>query len=237
MQRAKTQRAKTQRATAGQETTGAVNSMATFSEDMLQALNAVLEAERASVEVEVALAASATDFSEREALIAMGRSDAEACSALHERLEQSGAVVTPWVSKIVLEILAQDRYDDRLRAFAAHQRAIRAQIQLLLAEGDVDRETGGILHEIVEAHVQHALWADLRAEEFADSRLMEFKGAGVGWVRRAPEPTALVANGPRSLMIVPPPSGRQTSRATPARGAETNGAHPVDTASPADAES
>ncbi len=59
--------------------------------ELAAALNTLLEGERASVEMEVALASGATEYTEREALTAMGTRDLEACAALREYLERQGA--------------------------------------------------------------------------------------------------------------------------------------------------
>ena len=57
-------------------------------QELDEALTALLEAERASVEVEVALASAASEYNERAAFTAMGAEDIEACCALRERLQR-----------------------------------------------------------------------------------------------------------------------------------------------------
>jgi hypothetical protein len=73
-------------------------------------------------------------------------------------------------------------------------------METLAAESGARR----LLHEIAEAHVRHALWAERRAEEFAETRLLEFKGAGLGWVKVTPN-VALVPTGQRAVALHRPP--------------------------------
>src|SRR5262245_49275836 len=155
-------------------------------QDLDEALTALLEAERASVEVEVALASAASEYQERAAFMAMGAEDIEVCCALRERLQRAEDEVTRYISRVVFDILECDRYDDRLRAFAIHQREIGRRATELLETLDAESGVGRLLHVIAEAHVRHALWAERRAEEFAETRLLEFKGAGLGWVKMTP---------------------------------------------------
>jgi hypothetical protein len=170
-----------------------------FTDEIDEALTALLEAERASVEVEVALASAASEYQERAAFTTMGAEDIEICCALRERLQRAEDEVTHYISRVVFDILACDRYDDRLRAFAIHQREIGRRATELLDGLDAESGVGRLLREIAEAHVRHALWAERRAEEFAETRLLEFKGAGLGWVKVTPN-VALVPAGQRAVV-------------------------------------
>ncbi|HEX3270437.1 MAG TPA: hypothetical protein VHR15_07290 [Ktedonobacterales bacterium] len=162
-------------------------------------LTALLEAERASVEVEVALASAASEYQERAAFTAMGAEDIEACCALRERLQRDEDEVSHYISRVVFDILECEHYDDRLRAFAIHQREIGRRATEILETLDSESGLRRLLHEIVEAHVRHALWAERRAEEFAETRLLEFKGAGLGWVKMTPN-VALVPASQRAIV-------------------------------------
>lgn len=149
--------------------------MAMLHADTINALNALLEDERASVEMEVALASDATEYVEREALTAMGSEDAEVCCLLRERMERLELAVTRRINGIVFVVLGLERYDDRLRAFAQHQQVVVQRVDALLAaepEG-LDRELHRILMQIRDSHTRHILWCQSRAEEFAASRLLE----------------------------------------------------------------
>ncbi len=121
-----------------------------------EALTALLEAERASVEVEVALASAASEYQERAAFTAMGAEDIEACCALRERLQRDEDEVSHYISRVVFDILECEHYDDRLRAFAIHQREIGRRATEILQTLDSESGLRRLLHEIVEAHVRHA---------------------------------------------------------------------------------
>ena len=168
-------------------------------QELDEALTALLEAERASVEVEVALASAASEYNERAAFTAMGAEDIEACCALRERLQRDEDEVSHYISRVVFDILECEHYDDRLRAFAIHQREIGRRATEILQTLDSESGLRRLLHEIVEAHVRHALWAERRAEEFAETRLLEFKGAGLGWVKMTPN-VAIVPAGQRAVV-------------------------------------
>ncbi|HEY7021268.1 MAG TPA: hypothetical protein VH349_09125 [Ktedonobacterales bacterium] len=168
-------------------------------QELDEALTALLEAERASVEVEVALASAASEYQERAAFTAMGAEDIEACCALRERLQRDEDEVSQYISRVVFDILECEHYDDRLRAFAIHQREIGRRATEMLETLDDESAVRRLLREIVEAHVRHAVWAERRAEEFAETRLLEFKGAGLGWVKMTPN-VALVPAGQRAVV-------------------------------------
>jgi hypothetical protein len=168
-------------------------------QELDEALTALLEAERASVEVEVALASAASEYQERAAFTAMGAEDIEACCGLRDRLQRDEDDVSLYISRVVFDILESERYDDRLRAFAIHQREIGRRATEIMETLDGESAVRRLLREIVEAHVRHALWAERRAEEFAETRLLEFKGTGLGWVKITPN-VALVPAGQRAVV-------------------------------------
>jgi hypothetical protein len=173
-----------------------------------EALTALLEAERASVEVEVALASAASEYQERAAFTTMGAEDIEACCALRERLQRTEDEVSHYISRVVFDILECEHYDDRLRAFAIHQREIGRRATEIMEALDAESGARRLLHEIVEAHVRHALWAERRAEEFAETRLLDFKGIGLGWVKMTPN-VAIVPAGQRAVVTHRPSGGAQ----------------------------
>ena len=100
--------------------------MAMIESALANALNALLEEERASVEMEVALASGATDYMERQALTAMGGDDLDACCDLHAHLDQLEVMISRRIHGAVYIVLSEERYDARLRAFAYHQRMVGA---------------------------------------------------------------------------------------------------------------
>jgi len=149
-----------------------METMATLPPHITEALNILLAEERASVECEVAFASGAGEYGEREAFATMGREDVAICDALHEELAAADAHVTPQVSPSSDSILALELYDDRLRAFAQHQRAISERAGHLLgelSEGELQRT----VQRLSQLHIWHALWAEQHADEFAATRSWE----------------------------------------------------------------
>ena len=146
--------------------------MAMLTPETVYALNALLEEERASVHSAIALTSGATEYMEREALSTMGREDVEICVALHERLAQANISPSRVVSEVAEAILAAEQYDDRLRAFAEHQRAVSRRAGELAHEV-ADPAAREILERLSELHVWHALWAGQRADDFAATRFWE----------------------------------------------------------------
>ncbi|HEU5349177.1 MAG TPA: hypothetical protein VFU63_11255, partial [Ktedonobacterales bacterium] len=88
--------------------------MGTLDPETVDALNMLLEDERASVEIEVALSNGATEYLERDALTAMGVEDTLMSFLLRDWLESLNVPVTRRINGIVLQALDLTRYDDRL---------------------------------------------------------------------------------------------------------------------------
>jgi hypothetical protein len=145
--------------------------------ETLETLNALLQDERASVEVEVALSNGATERAEREAIVAMGVEEVGFCCSLHEFLDARGAFVTRHVNGIVLTIISTEHYDERLRAFAAHQKESGERAHQLNTIVD-ELELRQLLTDIYDAHVRSALWSENRADQFARSHLLVFRAGG-----------------------------------------------------------
>lgn len=159
--------------------------METIAPELAAALNTLIEGERASVEMEVGLASGATEYLEREALTSMGIDDLDACCALHEYLDRHQAPVSWRTHAAVYDVLNEVRYDDRLRAFAAHQRATGKHAGSLVEGDDQEADLRGILSTIRDAHARHTLWVEQRADEFAATRLLDFRTpAGRAMLRR-----------------------------------------------------
>jgi len=151
--------------------------MAEFAAGLVEALNALLEDERASVEMEVALASGATEFVEGAKLTAMGTEDVGFCVALRERLEQADVFVTHRINGVVFQALGAERYDDRLLVLARHQLVINDRCRNI-GEYALDEETRSIVQQIIEAHNRHIAWCEQRADTFAATRLFEFRTPG-----------------------------------------------------------
>ena len=152
---------------------------AEFEYELVEALNMLLEDERASVEMEVALASGATEYAEREALSFMGVEDIHFCEELRVEMEHAGLPVTPQINGVVFQVIGAERYDDRLRAFAHHQRTV-AEHARELQESNLDGALRDALEGIAETHERHTQWTEQRANEFAATRMLEFGAAARG---------------------------------------------------------
>ncbi len=142
--------------------------------DTLEALNALLQDVRASVEVEVALSNGATERAERETLVEFGIEEVGFSCSLREYLETAEVFVTRHVNGVVLTIIGAEHYDERLHEFAIHQTASgqRAfQLSAVINDPILTRLLGGIY----DAHARSALWSEHRANQFADSRALQFR--------------------------------------------------------------
>lgn len=149
---------------------------AEFELELVEALNMLLEDERASVEMEVALASGATEYGERETLAGMGVEDIRFCVQLREEMEQAGLPVTPQINGVVFEVVGSERYDDRLRAFGHHQRVVADRAREL-QESNLEGGLREALDGISISHNLHAAWVERHAADFAATRTLEF---GVG---------------------------------------------------------
>jgi hypothetical protein len=165
----------------------------------VDALNALLEDERASVEAIVKLVSMVTDALERQALTAMGGQAVQACGDLHQRLEQLGLPVGARISPAVDRVLAHERLDDRLSAFSLLQQQLADRTEAILASQDMDPDTASLLAAIRAVQLAHAVWSSRRAEEFAASRLMGLEPAGAA--RSSVQPGAHASE---RLDLVPP---------------------------------
>lgn len=148
---------------------------AEFEMELIEALNMLLEDERASVEMEVALASGATEYGEREMLTSMGSEDIHFCEQLRTEMELAGLPVSPQINGIVFQVIGAERYDDRLRAFAHHQRVV-ADHARELQESNLEGALREALEGITETHTRHTEWTERRAADFAATRLLDFSG-------------------------------------------------------------
>ncbi len=148
---------------------------AEFEMELIEALNMLLEDERASVEMEVALASGATEYGEREMLTHMGSEDIHFCEQLRTEMESAGLPVSPQINGIVFQVIGAERYDDRLRAFAHHQRVV-ADHARELQESNLEGALREALEGIADTHTRHTEWTEQRAADFAATRLLDFSG-------------------------------------------------------------
>ncbi len=142
----------------------------------LERLNALLEDERGSVEIEVALVNCVTDLSERDAITNLGVQEVGFCVALREHLERQNAPVSTRVNGIVLDVLGIERYDERLNAFADYQMRITETLPGIV-ESAPQSDLATLLREIEDAHLRSAAWSRRRSSAFAATRMLVFRGS------------------------------------------------------------
>lgn len=135
----------------------------------IYALNELLEDERASVEILIALTAMATDSLERQALTVMGGQAAQACADLHEALARQDASISRKVSAAAGRVVAPEHLDTRFYAYAELQEQMAQRIASL-PQPDLDAPTQGMLTTLQAMHLAHAAWVAQRADEFVASR-------------------------------------------------------------------
>ena len=174
--------------------------MATINPEALHALNALLEDQRASVEIDVALVMGATERAERDTYATMGSDDVLACVTLREHLEQANLPVTQRINGIVLAVLDTERYDDRLRAYVELHVAICEQVSELLQK-TADQELRALLQEMYDRHRRSAEWCVQRADAFDYSRTLDFRAP-----RRTPADDAQHVSDPQWEPLEPLPT-------------------------------
>jgi hypothetical protein len=134
-------------------------------DDVILALNHLLEAERAGVEALVDLTRMSADVLEREMLQRIGGDEAWACASLRGQIEALGGTPSRQISPLLTEMRARDHFGARLRLFSQQQRAVLERLESLL-EAPVPDEVRGLLVELHRVHVPNIAWCDQRAEAF-----------------------------------------------------------------------
>jgi hypothetical protein len=175
---------------------------ADFEPELVEALNLLIEDERASVEMEVALASGATEYAERDALSRMGIEDIGVCETLRAEMERADLFVSPQINGVVFEVLGAERYDDRLLAFAHHQRIVAERASDLL-ESNLDGALRDTLVTVVDTHERHVTWASERASAFAATRSLEFGPRQPDSIMQTAPSAAEATQGP-ALPEIPP---------------------------------
>jgi hypothetical protein len=144
----------------------------------IHALNQLLEDERASVEILIALTSMATDSLERQALTVMGGQAAQACGDLREVLAGQNADISRKVSAAAARVVAPEHLDERFYAYAELQRQMAERITSL-AQAELDRDAPAMLATLRAMHLAHAAWVTQRADEFVASRRQAEEAAGL----------------------------------------------------------
>ena len=135
-------------------------------DEVIQALNSLLEAERAGVEALVDLTRMSGDIMEREVLQRMGGEDAWACASLREQIETLGGTPSRRIGPLLAQIRARDHFAARLRLLAQHQQTMLESIQALLEGQQTPGDVHSLLAELYPLHVSTITWCEQRAALF-----------------------------------------------------------------------
>ena len=130
--------------------------------DLLQALNRLLEAERAAVEALVKLSLFAPDTLERESLQRIGADEAWACASLHAEIEMLGGVPGRSISPLLAPVREKAQFAAGMRAFCQHQRSVLKDLEALLAL-PLPADVRGLLVELQRVHLPNVVWCEEHA--------------------------------------------------------------------------
>jgi hypothetical protein len=131
--------------------------------EVIQALNELLEAERAGVEALVDLTRMSADRGEREMLQRMGGDAAWACAGLRAQVEALSGMPSRRVAPLLAHMRARDHFAARLRLFTQHQQALLENLRALLENHQVPPEARDFLVELEHLHVSNIAWCEQRA--------------------------------------------------------------------------
>ncbi len=159
-------------------------------DDLIQALNQLLEAERAGVEALVDLTRMSADVLEREMLQRIGGDEAWSCTSLHEQIEALGGTPSRRIGPLLAEMRARDHFAARLRLFAQQQQTVLERLNALLESQPLPEEVRALLTELYRVHVPTIAWCEQRAasfgvraaqkEESSPGRVTEGRSSGEG---------------------------------------------------------
>ena len=157
-------------------------------DDLIQALNELLEAERAAVEALVKLSVFATDVLERESLQRIGADEAWACASLHGQIELLGGVPGRSISPMLTPVREKAQFAAGMQAFCHHQRGVLKELEGLLGQ-PMPAEVRGLLVELQRVHLPNVAWCEEHTS-FAQSgrRPAGRAGPGEAQPKRARQP-------------------------------------------------
>jgi hypothetical protein len=135
-------------------------------DDVVQAMNSLLEAERAGVEALVDLTRMSGDIMEREMLQRIGGEEAWACASLREQIEALGGTPTRRIGPLLTQIRARDHFAARLRLLAQHQQTMLESVQALQEGQPLPDDLRVLLAEVYRVHVSTIAWCEQRAASF-----------------------------------------------------------------------
>lgn len=131
--------------------------------DVIQALNNLLEAERAGVEALVDLTRMSADILEREMLQRIGGDEAWACASLREQIEELGGTPSRRIAPLLAQMRARDYFAARLRLLAEQQRGVLDSLNALLEGPPLPAKLHELLVELYRVHVPNIAWCEQRA--------------------------------------------------------------------------
>lgn len=128
-------------------------------DDLVEALNRLLEAERAAVEALVKLSVFAADALERESLQRIGADAAWACASLRGQIEMLGGVPSRSISPLLTPVREKTQFAAGVQAFCHHQRGVLRDLEALLAV-PLPAEVRGLLAELQRVHLPNVVWCE-----------------------------------------------------------------------------
>lgn len=128
-------------------------------DDIVEALNRLLEAERAAVEALVKLSVFASDVLERESLQRIGADEAWACASLRGQIEMLGGVPSRSISPMLTPVREKAQFAAGVQAFCHHQRGVLRDLEALLAL-PLPAEARGLLVELQRVHLPNVVWCE-----------------------------------------------------------------------------
>jgi hypothetical protein len=135
-------------------------------DELVQALNNLLEAERAGVEALVDLTRMSADVMEREVLQRIGGDEVWACASLRGQIEALGGTPSRRIGPLQAQLRARDHFAARLQLFAQQQQSVLEGVQALLESSPLPENMRELLVELYQVHVSHIAWCEQRAALF-----------------------------------------------------------------------
>jgi hypothetical protein len=132
-------------------------------DELIQALNRLLEAERAGVEALVDLTRMSADIVDREMLQRIGGDEAWACASLREQIEALGGTPSRRIGPLLAHMRAQSHFAARLRLLAQQQRAVLEHLMALLEDKRLPETARALLAELARGHTSNIAWCEQRA--------------------------------------------------------------------------
>ena len=135
-----------------------------MSQEIVDRLNELLEAERAGVELATKLATAASKGYAAGELKKFGEDEAWACAGLRHAIPKYGGAPSERTSGFAPKVLALPTEGERLKLLARGQAWVVKRIDVLLQMG-LDPETTAFLAEMREQHLENTDACNRRADE------------------------------------------------------------------------